>query len=99
MEANFGSNGPQYATEMQVINYLRMGGLILMPLFLIKLRALSRHFTQPVSSLWGNYLDFMFVFSLTNPLFFNFQVLYSFVMFSFLVDLIDDLNSLQPADL
>ena len=84
--ANFYSNGPKYATEMQIINYLRMGGLILIPLFVIMLRHNKNYFPAPVSKVYSSYVDFMLVFSLTNPLFFNFQMFFSLVAFSFLVD-------------
>ena len=84
--ANVYSNGPKYATEMQIINYFRMGGIIIMPLFIVIFRQNRKYFPTPLSKIYSSYIDFMLVFSLTNPLFFNFQMFFGLVSFSFLVD-------------
>ena len=57
-----------------------------MPLFIAIFRQNSKYFPTPLSKIYSSYIDFMLVFSLTNPLFFNFQMFFSLVSFSFLVD-------------
>jgi len=86
LEANLYSNGPKYATEMQIPNYLRMGGALLMIWFVINLRSTKDYLPVPLSIIYASYFDFMLVFSLTNPLFFNFQVFFSLVAFAYLAD-------------
>jgi len=86
LEANQYSNGPKYATEMQIPNYLRMGGALFMFCFLFKFRSTKDYLPVPLSTIYASYFDFMLVFSLTNPLFFNYQVFFSLVALAYIAD-------------
>lgn len=98
LNANYNSNGPKYATEIQILNYLRMGGIILMLWFIILFRQIKKYIPQPVCIIYATYIDFMLLFSMTNPLFFNFQIFFCLIMFSYLIDYVNKVDHATARD-